>query len=411
MNTETLWKVQLKDLQTFLKANGKPNTGLKADLVRTLIDSGLGEKFAAEYPDSREDEAEAAAEPEPVSQPTASASAPAKKKVKEDKQKVAPKPKEYTTAELANMERPTLYEICVERGLPVSGNRDALITRIYTSQTENPPDADQPRQPRAKKAKTSVPVSNDNEAEAPAPAPTEGVGECAVCMENKAQCVMIPCGHVCVCKECNDDNSFDTCLICRQPVDMVTFVYINFTDENPKPNEKEKKEKKLNTAVDSGIRPLPKAWEGVLQPACFFQLYVPWDESAIEEQLVLRCLLCEKWATDPEAHGTMTGSKDHKKKLDSMADPTVEKWFKENTHTLRQTYLDRYPVLRRVPFENEPVDIADDVEMMNVSDEEVEFMGQKCSTAAKLTDLDFLEKISKRGYPSVTLELFPFEQE
>eukprot|EP00397_Hematodinium_sp_SG-2012_P035730 GEMP01038480.1.p1 GENE.GEMP01038480.1~~GEMP01038480.1.p1 ORF type:complete len:438 (-),score=111.21 GEMP01038480.1:471-1784(-) len=437
MNTEALWKVSLKDLQTFLKSHGKNATGVKAELVAQLIGSGLGAEFSAKYPDSRAvDDETAAVDPTaagssnaPPKRERTAASVPQDASAKKTKQEVkvdnkAEKHKIYATAELSTMSREDLWEICTARDLSTKGSIDSLIIRIYSAQTTesiaaSPPVASSSTSRPSKKPARPSPAASDTDA-ADSSAVGVRIGECAVCMSNNAQCAFVPCGHVCVCKECSDENDFDSCLMCRASVDFVMLMYVNFTDENPAPKpgdasskpEKTKETKRaLNLTVDAGIRPLPNVWQEMKQPACEFLMLVPWGEDSIEEPLQLRCLLCEKWATDPESHGTNSGSKEHKKKLEQMAYDTT-KWYEDQIHNSRQAYLDRYPVLRRVPFEEAPEAKKATKDKDNSEDEnedEVVFMGQKSAEPTKLSDLDFLEKISTSRYPEVTLELFPFE--
>ena len=51
----------------------------------------------------------------------------------------------------------------------------------------------------------NIPVNSDN-----------GHGECVVCLVNRADHVLLPCGHVCVCKGCA--SLLNRCPICRQNI-------------------------------------------------------------------------------------------------------------------------------------------------------------------------------------------------
>eukprot|EP01084_Bolivina_argentea_P041290 76184_1 len=52
---------------------------------------------------------------------------------------------------------------------------------------------------------------------------------CIVCLENEKDYVIIPCGHICVCKECKEENYDDvddaTCPICRCNIEKIMKTY------------------------------------------------------------------------------------------------------------------------------------------------------------------------------------------
>ena len=52
-------------------------------------------------------------------------------------------------------------------------------------------------------------------------------GDCFVCMDNKSNSVLLPCGHLGVCIECANalTTSTKTCPVCRQAIVNVQRVY------------------------------------------------------------------------------------------------------------------------------------------------------------------------------------------
>jgi len=71
----------------------------------------------------------------------------------------------------------------------------------------------------------------------PAPSPRrtssvsdDGSKECAVCMSNVPDSVIVPCGHVCLCHDCGEallelDGTRKTCPICRGPINSVVKLF------------------------------------------------------------------------------------------------------------------------------------------------------------------------------------------
>ena len=63
---------------------------------------------------------------------------------------------------------------------------------------------------------------------APAPAPTQPASaKCAVCMDNPADFLVVPCGHQCGCETCLTaiQNTSGDCPICRKPIAGLVRVY------------------------------------------------------------------------------------------------------------------------------------------------------------------------------------------
>ena len=58
---------------------------------------------------------------------------------------------------------------------------------------------------------------------APPPKPEEGDDSklCVVCFEDKKSRVCIPCGHVCMCKNCASNKAITTCPMCRVEITMI----------------------------------------------------------------------------------------------------------------------------------------------------------------------------------------------
>ena len=69
-------------------------------------------------------------------------------------------------------------------------------------------------------------LDSDNCYDIPAPCPpcvNDMQGDCVVCLVNRADHVLLPCGHVCVCKRCA--RIIETCPICRQTISERKHVY------------------------------------------------------------------------------------------------------------------------------------------------------------------------------------------
>jgi len=49
------------------------------------------------------------------------------------------------------------------------------------------------------------------------------IEECIVCMERRVDSVLIPCGHICCCKQCV--TKFIDCPVCRLPIERVVRTY------------------------------------------------------------------------------------------------------------------------------------------------------------------------------------------
>jgi len=52
--------------------------------------------------------------------------------------------------------------------------------------------------------------------------------KCAICLHNKRSYIFIPCGHLCLCKECKNEyiKKFDKCPICKKLFDNIYKVYL-----------------------------------------------------------------------------------------------------------------------------------------------------------------------------------------
>jgi len=459
MNTEKLWKCTQPELRDFLKGKGRDPLGTKQELIARVVDLGL-EKDLIEFSTNREGEYEK--EKSDDDQPAAADEAPRKRAERgkeeqeepaEKRAKVKDEPinnepavftpipgKEYSTAELANLSKTDLAHFCIAKDLPTHGNRETLFMRIIALQTER-------NQARGGASSSSAAAKSELIPVKASPSAGDegggsGAGECAVCIDAKANHAMVPCGHCCLCRDCARENEFTECPICRCQVSTVMSIYHNFADDEPAPTAKPKRKAKAKkkdakkSAADmkakldaEKIRPLPKAWEGVVQPREEFLLKVPWDETSIEEPLALRCLLCNKWAdTCPESHGRTDGSKDHTKNLRSLPlDPT---WWNNHISQQKEAYFKRYPVLKRVPFpdltveEPEAKEQNDEDGNSDEDDDEVACIGgshpavglgavgnKKTLQKGHMSDLDFLEMIATNMVCPVTIELYPLERD
>ena len=53
-----------------------------------------------------------------------------------------------------------------------------------------------------------------------------GQAECSICLENRAACALVPCGHRCVCNGCAANEALlKSCPLCRTPVQHAMFIY------------------------------------------------------------------------------------------------------------------------------------------------------------------------------------------
>ena len=62
----------------------------------------------------------------------------------------------------------------------------------------------------------------------PAPQPEEEEVQCVVCMDAPKDCVMVPCGHQCVCEACAQQltqATTPTCPVCRALIRETMRVY------------------------------------------------------------------------------------------------------------------------------------------------------------------------------------------
>ena len=39
--------------------------------------------------------------------------------------------------------------------------------------------------------------------------------KCSICLENNSEYIFIPCGHFCICENCNNEYNQDICPLCR----------------------------------------------------------------------------------------------------------------------------------------------------------------------------------------------------
>lgn len=85
---------------------------------------------------------------------------------------------------------------------------------------------------RASLGKSDEAVSSDEEYEERAPAPIliieekeDWRDECIICMDAKANTIVLPCGHTVVCSACSvklrDTNDARTCVRCRRPITSI----------------------------------------------------------------------------------------------------------------------------------------------------------------------------------------------
>jgi hypothetical protein len=63
----------------------------------------------------------------------------------------------------------------------------------------------------------------------PPPPPSVGLPQCACCLEREVECAMVPCGHMCVCRECaphfGSDRESRDCPMCRARIEQVLRLY------------------------------------------------------------------------------------------------------------------------------------------------------------------------------------------
>lgn len=74
---------------------------------------------------------------------------------------------------------------------------------------------------------TLTPPSS-SEYQLPLQSPRTTFGHCVICMDQESSVVLIPCGHICVCKDQMCRNSVSqTCPVCRTDVQLTTSVFMS----------------------------------------------------------------------------------------------------------------------------------------------------------------------------------------
>ena len=57
--------------------------------------------------------------------------------------------------------------------------------------------------------------------------------ECIACLTDPRDTILLPCRHLCVCKDCFERLTLDRCPVCRAPFDS----YLRFTNPEPPEND------------------------------------------------------------------------------------------------------------------------------------------------------------------------------
>jgi len=325
MNTEKLWKCTLSSLRDFLKAKGKDYRGDKRELIARVVDLGLehnliefdGRTAAAAWSEE-EEEKEAARK---MKRPREEAG----QRESDEPREVLFQPipgKNYSISELALLSEADLANFCDAKKLLTYGSKDDLLMRILEHQvgTNRAQDGDR--------------VSSDT-------------GECALCKDGKATRAVVPCGHLCLCKDCaSDAHEVTKCPICKCHVEDI-----------------EHRESTHDETVKHTR--LPHTWHGVVQPREDFLMRVPFDENSIEDPLTIRCLLCDKWDVWGESHRNTDGSIFHRKQLESFK--SHPDWWSKHIYEQKEGYFRRYPLLKRIPFPDKK-EAEQDAEERKVSD-------------------------------------------
>lgn len=56
---------------------------------------------------------------------------------------------------------------------------------------------------------------------------------CIICMDNKVDCLIKPCYHVCICKNCYDKFSKKSCPVCTLDIKKVKMIYLSGLEDDP----------------------------------------------------------------------------------------------------------------------------------------------------------------------------------
>lgn len=56
---------------------------------------------------------------------------------------------------------------------------------------------------------------------------------CIICMDNKVDCLIKPCYHVCICKNCYDNFSKKSCPVCTLDIKKVKMIYLSGLEDDP----------------------------------------------------------------------------------------------------------------------------------------------------------------------------------
>jgi hypothetical protein len=75
------------------------------------------------------------------------------------------------------------------------------------------------------KSKSLQPLSVDNGIEAESKAKSSSNNLCVICQSEEAHFVLLPCSHLCLCRECVCTQ--DRCVICRKKIQSILKIFIS----------------------------------------------------------------------------------------------------------------------------------------------------------------------------------------
>jgi len=111
------------------------------------------------------------------------------------------------------------------------GNGEAVATTTTTSTSNSnstPSSNNTEEENPSKKQKTETTTSTDTPSTSSV---KEEDKECKVCFDNQINCVLVPCGHLCVCQDCSKlltKHAYSAkCPICKQDIKSVVKTYLS----------------------------------------------------------------------------------------------------------------------------------------------------------------------------------------
>lgn len=115
------------------------------------------------------------------------------------------------------------------KAVPVAGKPTTSFTKVYSTGYAQAVPLAEDTKPSATSTATATRFGMMRNL--PAAAPTITQSQCAICLSMNASIILIPCGHVCLCKEDADklvtNKQLIECPICRQAILSTNKVFLN----------------------------------------------------------------------------------------------------------------------------------------------------------------------------------------